>query len=131
MHTQRDELAEVIRSKIQKGLDSSDPGVFTVTTVNVKSLVTDSNMEKSIRDQVALDQQIAAELKQQQLAKERNETKRLAAEGDARANRIVAESITSNLLALKQIDAQREIGITQGNTTIMMPYGQPSIVNLK
>jgi regulator of protease activity HflC (stomatin/prohibitin superfamily) len=105
MHNRRAELSEAIQKELQKGLESSDPGAFVVTTVNVRNLVTDSALEKSIQERAAVDQQIAAKQKQIELARKEAERRKVEAEGEAAANRIIAESVTEGLIKLRQTEA--------------------------
>ncbi len=105
MHNRRAELSEAIQKELQKGLEASDPGAFVVTTVNVRNLVTDSALEKSIQERAAVDQQIAAKQKQIELARKEAERRKVEAEGEAAANRIIAESVTEGLIKLRQTEA--------------------------
>ena len=49
MHTKRTELAEMVRSELQKELDANDKGAFVITAVNVRNLLTDPAIEAAIR----------------------------------------------------------------------------------
>lgn len=131
MHTKRTDLAETIRTTLQKELDANDKGAFIVTAVNVRNLVTDKNIEAAIRSKAETDQKIAQAMKEVELARAEAEKKRVAAEGDARANRILAESITPQLLRLREIEAQQAIATKNGNTTILLPTGAQPLVQVK
>lgn len=126
VHTKRAELAEEITKTIQKGLETSDPGAFVVTTVNVRNIVTDAALEKSIQERAAVDQQIAAKQKQVELAKQEAERRRVEAEGEARANRIIAESVTPNLIQYKRIEV--ELVAATKTTSVVQVNGGASVL---
>lgn len=60
IHTQRDKLAADIQKSIQASLNSSDPGVFTITRVVVRQVKTDRTIEQSIRNVVAKEKEYEA-----------------------------------------------------------------------
>lgn len=123
MHTKRDELIDTIRSMLQEELEKFDPKAFIVTNVNLRSLVTDAAIEEAIRKQVAMDQQIAAKVKENELAKAEAARLLIDASGQAEANRKLNESITPALLRLKEIEAMQAVAAKNGNTTIVLPAG--------
>lgn len=127
MHTKRAELSEQIRSILQAELDKADKSAFSVTGVNVRNMVVDKGIEEAIRQKAATDQRI--EQAQRELALTQAEAAKsvAAAEGQARANRILAESITPNLIRMREIEASREAAIAvaskAGNTVLMSSPG--------
>lgn len=134
MHTKRDELGEKVRSLLQEALDKTDKGAFQVTNINVKSLVTDRNIEASIRDRAKVDQEIQAKLKQKELAKAEAERRIIEAEGEAKANNIISASISPALKEIRLAEIQRETALAiaskAGNTVLMGGHASP-LVNLK
>lgn len=58
IHTQRDAVALASRTEIQKELDSTDPGAFTITRVVVRQVKTDQSIEQSIRNVVAKEKEL-------------------------------------------------------------------------
>lgn len=131
MHLKRDEIANAIRAILQKELDSTDPKAFEITNINVRSLVTDPALEKSIRERAQVDQQIEAKIKQGELAKAEAKRILIEAEGQAAANNAINASITDRLIRMREIAAQEAIAAKAGNTTILVPYGTTPLVNVK
>lgn len=131
MHTKRTEITMAIRKTIQAELDAADPGAFTITSVNVRNLVVDKALEDAIRQKAATDQRI--EQAQRELALTKAEAEKLIAkaEGEARANRILAESITAPLIRMREIEAQRDAAIAiagkAGNTVLLGSIATPLI----
>lgn len=123
IHLKRDELGQAVISGLQKELDKSDPGTWTVIGVNVRALLTDPEIEKAIQEKVKLDQTIAAKNKEKDLAEA--EARRLfaIAEGEARANEKVAASLTPALVQLRLAELQRDAVVAaaskQGNTVLI------------
>lgn len=130
MHTKRAELSERVRFLLQQELDSSDKGVWTITGVNVRNLVTDPAIEASIRAAAETDQAIARALKEKELAKAEAEKAREVARGQADANRIVAESLTPSLIRLREIEAQREFAKQGTHTVLMGGGGSGALINV-
>jgi prohibitin 1 len=129
MHTKRDELAAVIRKNLQSELDASDPGVWTVTGINVRNLVTDPAIEKSIRETAERDQQIARANKDKELVKVQAEAKLIEAQGEAAANNAISASLTPQLIRLKEIEAQKAFA-GAGTHTVVMGQASGSLVNI-
>lgn len=131
MHLKRDEIANAVRTILQKELDVTDPEAFFITNVNVRSLVTDPALEQSIRERAKVDQQIEAKIKQNELAKAEAKRLLIEAEGQAAANNAINASITTNLIRMREIAAQEAIAAKAGNTTIMVPYGTQPLLSVK
>lgn len=131
MHTKRTELAETIRSGLQHELDANDKGAFIVTAVNVRNLLTDPAIEAAIRQRAETDQAIEKKRKEVELAKAEADRLIVQAEGEAKANRIVAESITPQLVRLREIEANRDAAIAiagkAGNTVLLAPGATPLV----
>lgn len=131
MHTRRTEITEAVRKTLQSELDTADKGAFTVTSVNVRNLVVDKALEDAIRQKAATDQRI--EQAQRELALTKAEAEKLIAkaEGEAKANRILAESITAPLIRMREIEAQRDAAIAiagkAGNTVLLGGVATPLI----
>lgn len=108
MHTQREEISEAIRKELQKELDASDPGTFSITSVNVRNLMTDKAIEAAIQNQVRLDQSIIAKQKEVVLAQAEAERLAVQAQGEADANQILGESLTDRVMQLRMAELQRD-----------------------
>jgi prohibitin 1 len=129
MHTKRSELADRIQKILQKELDTSDKGAWTVTGVNVRGLVTDPAIESSIRAAAETDQAIARANKEKELAVVEAAKAREVAKGQADANNIVAASLTPQLIRLKEIEAQKAFA-GAGTHTVLMGQGGGSLINV-
>lgn len=123
MHTKRTELAELVRANLQAELDANDKGAFLITAVNVRNLLTDPAIEAAIRQRAETDQAIQKKLKEVDLARAEAERLIVQAEGEAKANRIISESLTPALKELRLAEIQRDTAIAiagkAGNTVLM------------
>ncbi|WP_421883166.1 SPFH domain-containing protein [Methylibium sp.] len=131
MHTKRTELAESVRETLQRELDNTDKGAFVVTGVNVRNLLTDPAIEAAIRQRAETDQAIEKKRKEVELAKAEAERLIVQAEGEAKANRIVSESITQALKEIRLAEIQRDtavaIGNKAGNTVLLGGSATPLV----
>jgi regulator of protease activity HflC (stomatin/prohibitin superfamily) len=123
MHTKRTELAEMVRSNLQIELDNNDKGAFLITAVNVRNLLTDPAIEAAIRQRAETDQAIQKKLKEVDLARAEAERLIVQAEGEAKANKIISESLTPALKELRLAEIHRDAAIAisskAGNTVLM------------
>lgn len=121
MHTKREELAEAIRKNLQAELNKSDPGVFVVTSINVRNLTTDPAIEKAIRARAETDQLIARKQKEIELARAEAERLRVEAQGRADANMILSQSLTENVLRLRlaEMEMQTIVASSKAGNTII------------
>lgn len=130
MHTKRSELEELVLSRIQTDLSKDDADVFTITKVIVRSLATDPAMEASIQAKVRVENQITEKRQQIELAKAEADRIRVESEGSAKANKIIAESITPQLLELRRIEAMSMFA-GKGTHTVVMPTDTKALVSIK
>ncbi len=123
MHTKRTELAEMVRAGLQQELDANDKGAFTVTAVNVRNLLTDPAIEAAIRQRAETDQAIEKKRKEVELAKAEAERLIVEAEGQAKANKIISDSLTPSLKEIKLAELQRDAAVAiagkAGNTVFL------------
>lgn len=123
MHTKRTELAEMVRAGLQQELDANDKGAFTVTAVNVRNLLTDPAIEAAIRQRAETDQAIEKKRKEIELAKAEAERLIVEAEGQAKANKIISDSLTPSLKEIKLAELQRDAAVAiagkSGNTVFL------------
>ena len=123
MHTKRTELAELVRASLQAELDPNDKGAFLITAVHVRNLLTDPAIEAAIRQRAETDQAIQKKLKEVDLARAEAERLIVQAEGEAKANKIISESLTTALKELRLAEIQRDTAIAiagkAGNTVLM------------
>jgi regulator of protease activity HflC (stomatin/prohibitin superfamily) len=123
MHTKRTELAEAVRAGLQAELDNNDKGAFLVTAVNVRNLLTDPAIESAIRQRAETDQAIQKKLKEVDLARAEAERLVVQAEGEAKANKIISESLTPSLKEIRLAEIHRDAAIAvaskAGNTVLL------------
>lgn len=119
IHQHRDEVASAIKNNIQKELDKSDPGTFTITRVVMRQVVTDPAIEQSILQAVQVQKQIEAKRSEIELAKAEAARTVTEAEGTAKRNQILNSSITDTLIRYKQALAQEECASRAGCTMII------------
>lgn len=129
IHTQRGALEDAILGKVQAEMDKSDKGVFMITKVIVRQVVTDPALEQAIQQSVQVQKQIEAKKGQIDLAKQEAERLRVEAEGQAKANQVIAASITPQLIELRRIEAMLPFA-GQGTHTVLMQSGVTPLLNV-
>lgn len=129
MHTRRSELERLIADQVQQDLDKSDKDVFHITKVIIRQVVTDPALEQSIQQAVQVQKQIEAKQNEVKLAQAEAERKRVEAEGTAKANKILADSLTDQYIRYKQVEALREFA-GSGTHTVLLPQNSNTLVNV-
>lgn len=95
VHTERNEISADIVKTLQEELNKGAPGWFFVRSANVRNLVTDPALERSIKEAANRNFEIAAKQKEVELAKAEAERKRVEAQGEADAIRLRASAISA------------------------------------
>jgi regulator of protease activity HflC (stomatin/prohibitin superfamily) len=121
MHTQRDEMATAVRRGIQAELDTNDKGVFTVTRVVVRALTTDPAIEKAIQESVAAQKQLETTRQRIQIAEAEAQVEIKKAEGIAKANQIINQSLTREYLQHESNLALMKFAEKGGAATVVIP----------
>ncbi len=121
MHTKRDDIAEAIRKSVQAELEHNDPGVFQVTRVVIRAVVTDPSIEESIRAAVSNQKKLEAMTIQTEIAKKEADIRVTEAEGIARANRIIADSLTREYLQHEANLALLKFAEKGNTNTVVVP----------
>lgn len=129
MNQSRNEMAAQLIKTMQAELNKNDPDTFTITDVNIRSLVTDRKIEQSNQANAEMQNKINQKAKEIELAKQEAERKRVEAEGEARANKIIADSLDARLIELKRIEAQQAFA-NQGTHTVLMQGGATPLINV-
>ena len=120
MHKKREQIAESIKGRLQQALDGNDPGVFLVTRVVIRSVLTDPSIEESIREAVANQKRLEAKQVMVEIERKNAEIEAIRAQGIARANEIINKTLTNEYL-------QHELNLTlqkfaeSGANTIVVP----------
>lgn len=131
-HTKRTEIANGIRTALQAEIDSDiGKGTFVVTNVVVRTLVTDPRLEESIKAAAQVEFQTRQKNQQKELARAESERLKIEAEGIARANKIVAESLTPALIEMRRVEALAKFAENKGTTTVVLPSNAMPLVQVK
>ncbi|MDT7839020.1 SPFH domain-containing protein [Aquabacterium sp. OR-4] len=121
MHTQRDELASAVRRGLQAELDANDKGVFTITRVVIRALTTDPAIERTIQESVAAQKQLETTKQRVAIAEAEAQVEIKRAEGVARANQIINQSLTREYLQHESNLALMKFAEKGGATTVVIP----------
>ena len=120
MHKKREQISGSIKARLQEALDANDPGVFMVTRVVIRSVLTDPSIEESIREAVANQKRLEAKQVMVEIERKNAEIEAIRAEGIAKANDIINKTLTAEYL-------QHELNLTlqkfaeTGANTIVVP----------
>lgn len=121
MHTRRDELSLAVSKSLQAELDANDKGVFTVTRVVIRALTTDPAIEKAIQESVAAQKQLETTKQRIAIAEAEAQVEVKKAEGIARANQIINQSLTREYLQHESNLALQKFAEKGGTTTVVIP----------
>jgi len=120
MHKKREQIADSIKVRLQETLDANDPGVFEITRIVIRSVLTDPSIEASIREAVANQKRLEAKQVMVEIERKNAEIEAIRAQGIANANEIINETLTNEYL-------QHELNLTlqkfaeTGANTIVVP----------
>jgi regulator of protease activity HflC (stomatin/prohibitin superfamily) len=123
MHTKRDEIAAAIEKNMQRELDRTDPNVFHVTRVVIRSVITDPSIEESIRQAVSNQKKLEAMTVQTEIAKKEADIRVTEAHGIAESNRIIAGSLTREYLQHEANQALLKFAEKGNTNTVVVPAG--------
>ena len=121
MHTQRDEMAAAVRKSLQAELDANDKGVFAITRVVIRALTTDPAIEKAIQESVAAQKQLETTKQRIAIAEAEAQVEFKKAEGIAKSNQIINQSLTREYLQHESNLALHKFAEKGGTTTIVIP----------
>jgi regulator of protease activity HflC (stomatin/prohibitin superfamily) len=121
MHTQRDEMAVAVRKSLQSELDANDKGVFAVTRVVIRALTTDPAIEKAIQESVAAQKQLETTKQRVAIAEAEAQVEIKRAEGVAKANLIINQSLTREYLQHEANLVLQKFAEKGGATTVVIP----------
>ncbi len=120
MHKKREQISDSIKTRLQETLNTNDPGVFEVTRVVIRSVLTDPSIEESIREAVANQKRLEAKQVMVEIERKNAEIEAIRAQGIADANGIINKTLTKEYL-------QHELNLTlqkfaeTGANTIVVP----------
>lgn len=119
IHTQRNALEADILTKLQAELAANDPGAFTVTRVTIRAVATDTTIEESIRAQVQSQKMLETKENAILIAKKDAQVEIAKAEGIAKSNNIINNSLTREYLQHEYNLALMECAKSKGCTMIV------------
>lgn len=129
MHTQRDELSLAIKNALQEQLNAAGTGVFTITRVVIRSVLTDPSIEQSIQNAIARQKELEAMSTKVEIAGKEAEVKVAEAKGIAEANHIINTSLTREYLQHEQNQALMKFAEGH-NSTVVIPSSMTSAAPL-
>ena len=127
--TKRAEVEQTIIDESGKKLEENN---INMRALLIRSINLPTDIRKAIEDKLVQEQQALAY--QFRLEKEKSEAdrKRIAAEGEARANQIINSSLTPALLRMRGIEATLKLGESPNSKTVIIGGsgdGLPLILN--
>lgn len=121
LHTKRDDVAVDVHNILQNELDKAAKGVFNVTRVVIRSLVTDTAIEQSIRNAVAAQKQLEQADINIKIANKNAEAEIAKAQGIAKANQIINHTLTREYLQHESNLVLQKFAEKGGSNTVILP----------
>lgn len=121
LHTKRDQIERGVQEALQREMDASDKGAFTITRVVVRSVVTDPSIEESIRNAVQAHKQLEQIEIQNEIAKKQADIRVTEAKGVAEANRIINHTLTREYLQHETNQVLEKFALKGGTSTVILP----------
>ncbi|HAA13200.1 MAG TPA: peptidase [Cytophagales bacterium] len=124
--TKRSEVEENIKDKLIQILGSEENNV-EVNTSLIRSIKLPQQIIEAIESKQRQEQELLAYQFRLQTEKQEAERKRVLAEGEAAANRIVEESLTDRLLRMRGIEATKELADSENAKIIVIGSGDDGL----
>lgn len=121
--TKRAEVETAIRTETAAVLGNETNNV-EMTALLIRSIILPEKIKQAIENKLQQEQEALAY--QYRLDKEKSEAerKRIAAEGEAQANKIVNSSLTPNLLKMRGIEATLKLAESQNSKVVVIGQGE-------
>jgi len=120
IHTKRGEIGDLVKNRLQETLDAeAGKGWFEVTSVQVRAIQPDPRLEEAIRDAAQVEFQVRRKEQEKALAQAEAERKKIEAQGEAQANQIIANSLTSTLVEMRRIEMMEKFSKGNTNTIVL------------
>ncbi len=122
--TKRAEVENTVKTETEKVLNAN---FVDAKAVLIRSIQLPEQIRKAIESKLQQEQEALAY--QYRLEKEKSEAdrKRIAAEGESRANNIINNSLTNNLLKMRGIEATLELSKSPNSKVIVIGSGQEGL----
>ncbi len=127
--TKRAEVEQTIIEESGKQLKANN---ITMKALLIRSINLPPDIRKAIETKLVEEQQALAYQYKLNREKSEAERKRIGAEGEARANKIINSSLTTSLLKMRGIEATLELGKSENTKIIVIGGGEdgmPLIMN--
>jgi regulator of protease activity HflC (stomatin/prohibitin superfamily) len=119
--TRRAEVETAIKTETEKALSANN---VNATAVLIKALTLPENIRSSIESKLQREQEALAYKFILEKEKSEAERKRIAAEGESKANNIVNNSLTDKLLKMRGIEATLELSKSPNSKVIIIGSGK-------
>ncbi|MDF1821992.1 MAG: SPFH domain-containing protein [Alcanivoracaceae bacterium] len=129
LHKQRESLQMRVQEDLATRLEEKDPGVFLVDRVVIRALNTDPTIEKAIQQAVQNEKRLEAKKVEVEIAAKDAEIEIKRAEGIARANEIINESLTPEYLQ-HEFNLALMKSAENGNQMMVVPANMQGLITL-
>ena len=129
LHKQRESLQTRVQEDLAARLEEKDPGVFLVDRVVIRALNTDPTIEKAIQQAVQNEKRLEAKKVEVEIAAKDAEIEIKRAEGIARANEIINESLTPEYLQ-HEFNLALMKSAENGNQMMVVPANMQGLITL-
>lgn len=119
-----------IRELLQIEMDKTAKNVYTINSVIISTVVPDKTLEASIQKAVEMEKLVEAEQNKLALAEASAKIKLVEADAMAKANEILNQSITPQLLEWERLKVQAQFA-GEGTHTVLIPQGVTPQVLIK
>lgn len=130
LHTKRNDIENQILVQVQRDLNANDPGVFNITKVVIRQVVTDPALEASIQAAVMMEKMVEAKNNELALAVAEAARLKVEADGIAVAIKSIAKELTPEYVTYEQLKVMPAFA-KEGTHTIVLPSGMQPLVNIK
>ncbi len=122
--TKREEVEKSIKQETRKTLEKNN---VDMTALLIRSIKLPEQIKSAIEKKLKEEQEALAY--EYRLERERSEAerKKIQAEGEARANRIIDESLTPNLLKMKGIEATVKLSESENSKVVVIGGGDDGL----
>ncbi len=124
--TKRAEVEQSIIDEAQSTL-GNDRNNIQMTALLIRAVELPANIKQAIENKLQQEQEMLAYRFKLEKEKSEAERKRIAAEGEAVANRIVSNSLTDKLLKMRGIEATQEISKSPNTKVIVIGGGDSGL----
>ena len=122
--TKRKDVEDAIITESREVLDKNN---IQMKALLIRSINLPAQIKKAIEDKLQKEQEALAYQYKLDREKSEAERKRIAAEGEARANKIINNSLTTNLLRMRGIEATVKLSESENTKVIIIGSGKDGL----